>query len=356
LPREDLTLKEKATLYGMTRFPGYNDRELSEVLNEKMSTVTSIRRRLKERGVCFKAMVPSFRALGCEVISLCYGGISSGLLIDMKKAMERGLFVGNDDSAFFAQVGTFSWLELGAFPNFSSAKGQGEVMWKKLNDILGGVSGQPCLQSYYPLDQMRIHNFFDYTGLLSELFHLDRRPQRRPASEGHPTRKLSHIEKLVFYGLVKHPDVADKVVAEHMKVSRQAVARIRKLLIKEGFLFPLVIPNLEKLGHEILVYFRFHLNPRLGEKARAGAVQTIVNGVPNLFSFSTSLECVAIGAFCTFPEFEKSSHRMIRRLEERKLLEGAPDLQTYLLPDTVIVRNHDYVPLVKNLLELDIEG
>jgi hypothetical protein len=202
---------------------------------------------------------------------------------------------------------------------------------------------------------MRVHNFFDYAGLLSELFHLDRRQERRPASEGHPTRSLSNIEKLVFYGLVKHPDVADKVVAENMKVSRQAVARIRKLLVKEGFLFPLVIPSLEKLGHEILVYFRFHLNPRLGDKARAGAVQNIIHEVPHLFAFSTSLECVAICAYCTFPEFEKSSHRIIRRLEERNLLEGAPDIQTYLLPDTVIVRNHDYVPLVKDMLELDIE-
>lgn len=354
MPREELTPKEKATLYGLARHPGFNDRELSEVLKEKMSTITSIRRRLKERGIFFKAMVPSFKALDCEVLSVCYGGVSSGLLIDMKKALDRGLFVGHDDNSFFAQVGTFSWLELGAFQDFSSAKRKGEVMWKKLNDILGGVAGHPCEQSYYPLNQIRVHNFFDYTGILSALFRVERRTERAPAAQAPPTRKLSQIERLVFYGLVKYPDVADKAIAEKLSVSRQAVARIRKLLVGEGFLCPLVVPNLEKLGHEILAYFRFHLDPKSGEKARQSAVQLIIHEIPSVFAFSTALECVVLGAYCTFPDFEKSSHKIIRRLEEQELLEGAPDIQTFLMSDTVVVRNHDYVPLVKDLLGLDI--
>ena len=355
MPREELTPKEKATLCGMARYPSYNDRELSEILREKMSTVTSIRRRLRVRGLYFKSMVPSFRALGCEVMAICYGGVSSGYLVDMKKAVDRGLFEGEEDASFFAQVGTFSWLELGAFRDFSEAKRKGEGLWRKLDAVLGGVRGHPCVQSSYPIDQMEIHNFFDHMPLLSKLFRLPAPKERAGPARRRPGRKLSSIERLVFYGLVKWPDVPDKFIADKLSVSRQAVARIRKALVKEGFISPLIIPSLDKLGYDILAYFRFHLSPRDSDRGREAAVNTILKAVPHIFAMSAGFECAAVGAYCTFPEFEKTTTALIRRLEDAGHLEGAPEVQTFLLPDTVMVKNHDYVPVVKSMLELNIE-
>jgi hypothetical protein len=355
LPREDLTPKEKATLYGLARYPGCNDRELSDILSEKMSTVTSIRRRMKGRGLFFRAMVPSFGALGCEVMAVCYGGVSSGCLVDMKKAQDRGLFSGREDASFFAQIATFSWLELGAFRNYSEAKRKGEGMWRKLNVLLGGVPGHPCTQSYYPMDQLTIHNFFDYTALLGKLFGFSARGDRARAARQTPSRKLTSIERLVFYGLVKYPDARDKVVADRLSVSRQAVARIRRLLVDEGFLTPIIVPGLDKLGYDIVAFFRFHLNPCNTLKERGATVYALLQGVPNIFAFSAGLECVLVGAYCTFPEFEHSSIQLTKRLEDAGRLEAAPEIQTFLLSDTVVVKNHDYLPVVKSMLDLKLD-
>ena len=116
----------------------------------------------------------------------------------------------------------------------------------------------------------------------------------------------------------------------------------------------MVIPSLMKLEHEILAFFRFYLNPESSDKVRQGTIRTIISDIPCVFAFSTSLECIVIGAYCTFPEFENSSHGIIQRLEDRHLLEGAPYIQTFLMPDMVMVRDHDYVPMVKEMLGLDI--
>jgi DNA-binding MarR family transcriptional regulator len=354
LPREDLTPREKATLYGMVRYPGHNDRELSEVVRCKMSTVTSIRARLQDRGLCSRAMVPSLRALGAGVISVCYGGVSSGQLVDMRKAQDRGLLRSEGCDSFYALIGSFSWLELGAFRNYSDAQGSGEGMWSRLTGVMGKTAGQPCVRSYYPMDLVRLHNFFDHAPLLSRHFGIKRDAGKTRSLRDWPERSLTSMEKLVLYGLVKRPGASDKDVAEGLGVSRQAVARIRRTLVREGRLVPVVLPSLGRLGFDILAFFHFRLDARKPQKAREGAVKQILDGIPNIFALSAGPECIVLGAYCRFIDFEKGSLRLIRGLDAAGLLDGSPVVQTFLVGDTVTVKDHDYVPFVKGMLGLKI--
>ena len=48
MKKPELTKKEKLVIYGLVRYPQLTDKELSEKLNLKHSTLTSIRHRLKE--------------------------------------------------------------------------------------------------------------------------------------------------------------------------------------------------------------------------------------------------------------------------------------------------------------------
>jgi DNA-binding MarR family transcriptional regulator len=355
LVKEELTRKEKLTLLGMTRFPACNDRELSEMLKERISTVTSIRRRLKERGFYFKAMLPSFHSMGCGILAACYGGLSRGYVADMRKAVDKGLFQNPESISFLTIVGAFNWFEMAAYKNYSEAKSKGDVFWTRLNEIFPNLPGNPCVHGYYPLETMTIHNFFDHTQLLKTQFRLEEKWDAVMSQLKPPGRKLSNIEKLVFYGLVRHPDSPDKLVAEKLSVSRQAVARIRKLLEKEGFVTPLVVPDLEKLGFEILVLFKFFLNPKNSKKIRDSTVASLLKDIPHIFAASTELECVMLAAYPSFSEFEKGSNRLIRKLDEGSHLEGAPEVQTFSLGDARVLKNHDYIPLTRESLDLPLE-
>lgn len=339
----------------MVRFPGYNDRELSEVVRCKMSTVTSIRARLAERGLCSRVMVPSLRALGAGVLSVCYGGVSSGHLVDMRKALDRGLFKAGGYGPFYALVGPLSWLELGAFRTYSDAQSDGEGMQSRFAEVTGGVDGQPCVRSYYPMDMVRFHNYFDHAPLLAGLFGIEHHATQPRPLPALPGRKLTLVEKLVLYGLVKRPGASDKDVAGELGVSRQAVARIRRAMVDECRLAPVVLPSLEKLGFDILALFHFRLNPRGPPGAQEGAIDQILMGIPNIFAMAAGPECIVLGAYCRFPEFEKGSMRLIRDLDAAGLLDGAPGVQTFLVADTLFLKDHDYVPFVKGMLGLGIE-
>jgi glycosyltransferase involved in cell wall biosynthesis len=46
---------------------------------------------------------------------------------------------------------------------------------------------------------------------------------------------------------------------------------------------------------------------------------------------------------------------LLRKLDEGGHLEGPPEVQTFSLGDVVVLKNHDYVPLTRDALELGIE-
>jgi DNA-binding MarR family transcriptional regulator len=355
LPREDLTPREKATLFGMVRFPSYNDRELSEALNARMSTVTSIRARLMERGLFSRAMVPSLRALGAGVLSICYGGVSCGHLVDIKQALDRGLSRLDGYDSFYALVGSLSWLEMGAFRNYTEAQRMGEGMWRRFCDLSGGMPGQPCARSHYPMELVQFHNYFDHAPLVARLLAARGDPVLPRRVPPAVARRLSPVERLVLYGMVKRPGASDKEIAGGLGVSRQAVARVRRLLVKEGRLMPVVIPNLRMLGFELLAFFHFRLDACKAPEAQEGAVRQILEGIPHIFAMSAGPEVLVLGAYSSQSGFEKGSIRLIRGLEGACLLDGSPVVLTFPVGDTVAVKDHDYVQFVKAMLGLKIQ-
>ena len=68
----ELTKKEKLMLYGVAKYPQMTDKELSEKLNLKHSTITSIRHRLKENEYIRKLIIPKLQSLGCEMLVVIY--------------------------------------------------------------------------------------------------------------------------------------------------------------------------------------------------------------------------------------------------------------------------------------------
>ena len=86
-----LTENEKQVLYGLVRYPLLNNRELSEVLGLKQSTVTVIHRKLKERGYVKTVRIPLLQEFGCEVLAVTYGTFSSSVPLKTRLQMSKKL-------------------------------------------------------------------------------------------------------------------------------------------------------------------------------------------------------------------------------------------------------------------------
>ncbi len=338
----------------MVRFPSCNDRELAQALGARPSTVTAVRARLLGRGLCRRAYVPSLGALGAGVLSISHGDVPSDSRLGLKRALGRGLFPAEECDSFFALAGPSGWLEMGAFPSYSEAQRRGEGLPRLLGGLPGAAAGGPTARSCFPVELVRFGNFFDFAPLLGRLFRLQDARTRLRHVPAAPARRLSPVEKLALYGLVKRPGASDGEIAVGLGVSRQAVARARRLLVGEGRLLPAVIPDLGKLGFGLLAMFRFRLAARRSPEGQDDAVEKLLDGIPHIFALLAGAECLVLGAYRDLPGFEHETAAMGRTEGASGLLDSAPEVQTFLLGDTALVRDQDYVPFVKAALGLDI--
>ena len=98
-----LSEKEKLTLYGLAKYPHLKDKELSSKLNLKHSTVTSIRRRLREKKYFRRLIIPRFEMIGCRMLVVIYTNFSP--LIPLEERVEiTEKTIETFDEIFFSAV------------------------------------------------------------------------------------------------------------------------------------------------------------------------------------------------------------------------------------------------------------
>ena len=76
MKKVDLTKNVKLMLYGLVKHPQLTDKQLSEKLDLKHSTVTSIRHRLRENEYFRKLMIPRLQNMGCQMLVATYTNFS----------------------------------------------------------------------------------------------------------------------------------------------------------------------------------------------------------------------------------------------------------------------------------------
>ena len=70
-----LTKKEKLVFYSITKYPLWNDRQILEKTDVPISTISSIRKRLKREGYYKEIIIPNFSSLGFSSLSFSFGKI-----------------------------------------------------------------------------------------------------------------------------------------------------------------------------------------------------------------------------------------------------------------------------------------
>jgi hypothetical protein len=86
MEKNELTKKEKLMLYGIARYPKLTDKQLSEKLELKHSTVTSIRNRLRENEYFRTLTIPRLQNMGCKMLVAIYTNFSP--LIPLEERIE----------------------------------------------------------------------------------------------------------------------------------------------------------------------------------------------------------------------------------------------------------------------------
>ena len=347
MAKRGLTANEKQVLYGLVRPPVLNDRALSALLGIRVSTVTAIRRRLRHAEYFVTRRVPMMHRLGWELL---VGGHARLDLTQGGQAIPRlrELLKDRFPDLFHVAASTDHLSFLGFAENFTAARRDVDELRIAL-DRAKLLNAGDIQMSALPMSLSALPTFFDYRHSLALAFGLEDRLAVKMDLSKAGDIELTRKETDVLKGLVRFPELSDKALALRVKVSRQAVSKMRREFEHEGLLRTLRIPSLRLLGFELFVTAFARFGPSSPLRSRTEAFERLLRATPTFFLASDDAEAIVIGTSKSYEEFAVLNSSLTKLFKERGLLSDDPSVYVGLTTSTEILRNCEFAPLVQSL-------
>jgi len=350
-----LSKNEKLTLYGLVKYPNYNDREIAEKIGLKMSTVTAIKNRLKRNNVFKTIRVPIFQNLGCEIFEVSYAKLN--LTTSQEARVRPGKKLIEDFAeTFFAIFEPDKMFSMSVSKNFTESKKNIDRFMQVFSEH-NFLEGDNYTFIHFPFEMTKIHNFFDMSNLLKRHFALDLSlPEERDEERNVKVipDAFTKIQKKVYHGLVSYPDLLDNRIARKIGVTRQSVTKMRKRFEADGLIKSLRLANLKTLGFEILVLIHVKYNPKSPPSKRSDC-KKIWDELPIFFNVSTTLEGVMLAAVKNYRDYQQFMNRLIKYYKENEIIKEEPVTYLFSIEDMDMLKCHVYVPIVKKIFNIKEE-
>ncbi len=339
---------EKKVFHGICAYPTVTDSQLANLLEMKLSTLTSIKRRLAAQGYYRSIMFPLLNRLGCELLAVMYMHFNP--VIPLKQRMETTKRTIEVFDELFFSVGE---QEKG----FSISLSQNYTNIGRINDIrtetfgrLGLLEKEYPHEVIFPFETSQMHKFFDFSSFLQNLFELDATPKTNPSTNlfrNTTTVDLTEKEKKVYNALVAYPTATTQQIGEQVNLSRHTIARMKKQFLAQGLLQLLILPNLKTIGVEILTFYHIRFNP---SKTPSPQDLACLDSPSTIFFASRKFEAVLLSAYQTYQHYKEDQMNKITFLKENNLFSHPPFISTYILDRMEIIKDFDLPPLVNRIL------
>jgi DNA-binding MarR family transcriptional regulator len=346
---ESLTKNEKKVLYGITRYPTVTDSELADIIDVKLSTLTSIKRRLANHGYYRTLMIPLVNRLGCELLAIIY--MQFNPVIPLRERVETTKKTIEVFDEIFFSVGEEE-------KGFSMSLSQNYTNIGRINEIrtetfgrLGLLEKEYPHEVIFPFETSHIHRFFDFAPILQQLFNIDDHEKHTPTDHfsNVTLMELTSKEKKVYNALVEHPTATTQQIGDQVDLSRHTVARMKNQFFDTGLLQVLTLPDLQKLGLDILTFYHISFNP---SKAPSTMELVALDSPFTIFFASRKFETVLLSAYPTYQQYKADEMNKIRYLKENNLFSLPPVISTYRFEHMVLIKEFDFAPLVRKILGL----
>ena len=170
--------------------------------------------------------------------------------------------------------------------------------------------------------------------------------------------ELTNKEKLMLYGLVKHPQLTDKQLSKELNLKHSTVTSIRHRLKENEYIRKLIIPKLQSMGCEMLVVTYTNFSPLISLLERIEITGKTIEVFEEIFfsvgeqdkgfSLSLSKDYATIG---------RINDIRTQTFGGRGLLEEEyPNMVVFPFEISKIYRFFDFAPLLKRSFELDSDA
>jgi DNA-binding MarR family transcriptional regulator len=349
----DLTEKEQLVLFGLVKYPTMSDKQLAETIKLKHSTITSIRHRLKNHEYFRKIKIPHLQDMGCQMLVVIYTNFSP--LIPLEERVE----ITGKTIEVFEEI-FFSIGELDKGFSLSLSKEYATV--GRINDIRTQTFGRRGLLEdeypsmvVFPFKISRIYRFFDFSPLIKKRFKIDFTIEEKLEDfslQNYEQVDFSDTEKNAFCMMVSYPEMSDSAIAREIGVSRHTISLLRRRFEQKKLIRMNTLPNLKKLGFDILVFYHIKFDPSNSPDLEHDETALLMSDSTILFT-TRMFEAVMISVYLDYDDFKSDMMKIMRILKENKWIAIDPVIRTYGLNTLVFIKDFKFAPITHKMVGCD---
>jgi hypothetical protein len=233
----------------------------------------------------------------------------------------------------------------------------------KINDIRTQTFGSRGLleEEYsnmviFPFEISRIYRFFDFAPLLNNSFNLNFDNEIEIHDFGLKNSKnsiFSDTEKNVYCMMISNPEMFDEDIGREIGVSRHTISRLRRRFQNNNLIRKISLPNLQKLGFEILSFYHIKFDPRNPPNMDNNEAFNLMRN-STIFLACRRFEAVMISINLNYDDFKSDSMRIMQILKENKWIAEDPIIRTYGLNTTIFIKDFKFAPITHKIVGSDI--
>ncbi|UCE39210.1 MAG: hypothetical protein JSW00_08345 [Thermoplasmata archaeon] len=328
-----LTKKEQLTLWGLINHPSLNDKELAKKTRLKLSTVTAIRRRLRDKGYYQTVNIPNFYRLGYELFSVMYGTFNEAVPIEARIENFRN-FSNKYPNTIFSMMSRSNGIVFNVAKNYAEANSQYEELEMFFTSHhLTDETGWSRL--IFPFQTSIFWNFFNFSPVFRNSYDIKRKInlQEFSSQKKLDVIRLSKKEKKVLFGLVKYPEESDNSIADRFNLSRQAVSNIKKRFISDDLILTRRILNFEHTGCDLITFAYTFFGTRAPIESRGDGLNYTKKYVPAFIGISSNFENILLAAIRNYSEYEKLKEKILSFYKTHLSIARQPEILLFPVDD-----------------------
>jgi DNA-binding Lrp family transcriptional regulator len=340
---------EMLVILGLVEDASRTDAEIGDVYGLNKGTVASIRRRLTDAGALFYVNVPAFNKLGCEMLGFHMGSTDPAISSDIKTSNYTG-FCEQAPQIFAGMIGGNSVTMYTALRSGTEF----EEFCQLHNKFFTGQKrpSKARLESIvFPYRVTKGSFCTNFAPLVHRFFNLDVPPpkSRLPVSGNVETPDLSPTEKETLIAVVEHPESSDREIADIVRLSRQAVTRIRNKLLDTGIVTPVCIPRLYRWGYEIyaLAHAKFSMDIPWEKRMRSQPRDVVEL---SFYTLSKADEGVGNYMIPRFQEYTENLESVLAWYHRAKIFDEKPNVHVFAMERCTELRNFEFGPALRHIL------
>ena len=348
-----LSKNEKVILWGLVRYPMLNDRQLSDKIRVRMSTLNAIKNKMKRMGLIYDRIVPNVEIMDYEILSVTWTTLSRPIKKNSDIESLENLFKDHPHTNTSMVFGdTLFFLSL--YKNYTGYKISENNILERLKKLGLFIEGR-IHSTLYPIEISSLPKNFDYTSVLERAFGI--KPVKDPEGKDpkmlmvKAKEKIHHLskkEKVILKGILEAPDLPDNRIASMLDTTRQAVARHKKELLELGVIKKTRVIDYGKLGFNILCLVEGFYEKIEGVDENGPDLEKL--HLPSFFAVYGGSETTSLSLFTDFEQFTQSREKYTEALKDYCQIKSEPSINLFSPADTITIKHQEYLPLIEKFL------